>query len=614
MGALDSVVRAAIYPGIGIARVGNSPDEFFIGPELPHAILSVEGGFKDAQGALKRQAARFRLYGFDAEGKVVAELTSPAAEIVWTVHVANTKAAWYNFETPMDIPSAIPSERRNPDYAGAERAKLRIDPGPLSISGVNRRGSGYRFDKGTFLEVPVYLGELSTDELGRLLFLGGHGVSGTPFPQNSIATYANNRAWYDDTSDGPVSAEVTISGRKIPVDPAWVVTAPPNYAPDLKSNITMYDVIFDLYQGLLFDPFNKVSFTQDILPILRRFCELQWVNFGYFLMFGWGAPYDFTRSDYLRRLATKQPEFAESRRQVLNLFRNPAAPNLEIVQWPQNYGDDVQIPPSAPGSMLSVTNTQYAMLQKWAAGDFEDDWNPQVPEPSQRVEDYPLDQQPELLTRAALAFCSGGPFHPGCELPWIMRHVWVYCAPFRIRPRAADGQPERDYGDVLTPQVAVGENGPMYASRPGDLTRWMAVPWQTDTAGCRAGYTPAWDPFLPTFWPARVPNHVFTSDNYQAFLRAASPEDRMKAFDTRATWLRFLDGGIIEQMRQMTTEFGKLGVVVRKTLDSPPPGFPPVVFVEEGAAFPAGAPHDKNRTASPIGRTSQRRKAAGAGS
>ena len=33
-GADDRIVRAAIYhPGIGVARIGNSPDEYFIGPE-----------------------------------------------------------------------------------------------------------------------------------------------------------------------------------------------------------------------------------------------------------------------------------------------------------------------------------------------------------------------------------------------------------------------------------------------------------------------------------------------------------------------------------------------------------------------------------------------------
>ena len=29
------IVKAAIYPPIGIARVGNSPSEYFLGPEVP---------------------------------------------------------------------------------------------------------------------------------------------------------------------------------------------------------------------------------------------------------------------------------------------------------------------------------------------------------------------------------------------------------------------------------------------------------------------------------------------------------------------------------------------------------------------------------------------------
>ena len=31
----NAIVSYAIYPGIGFARVGNSPDEYFIGPEAP---------------------------------------------------------------------------------------------------------------------------------------------------------------------------------------------------------------------------------------------------------------------------------------------------------------------------------------------------------------------------------------------------------------------------------------------------------------------------------------------------------------------------------------------------------------------------------------------------
>ena len=59
----SAIVRYAIHPGIGIARVGNSPDEYFIGPEAPGEVPDPDGGYKDSAGRIKRQAARFRIYG-----------------------------------------------------------------------------------------------------------------------------------------------------------------------------------------------------------------------------------------------------------------------------------------------------------------------------------------------------------------------------------------------------------------------------------------------------------------------------------------------------------------------------------------------------------------------
>src|SRR5690242_719705 len=98
------IVRAAIHPAIGVARVGNSADDFFYGPEVIDPPSEKPGFYKDATGALKRQAARFRVYGYNAAGEVVAELTSATADIEWTVHVANKKAAWYQFQIALDIP------------------------------------------------------------------------------------------------------------------------------------------------------------------------------------------------------------------------------------------------------------------------------------------------------------------------------------------------------------------------------------------------------------------------------------------------------------------------------------------------------------------------------
>src|ERR1043165_5589094 len=148
----DSIVKAAIYPGIGVARLGNSDNAFFIGPEVPDPTPEKPGFYRDATGALKRQAARFRIYGLDAEGKAVRELTAADATIEWTVHLANKKSAWYQFQLALDIPeapAAPPSLLRN--AAVADRSQLVIDPGPRTIKGKNQSGGKkHTFDTGKF--------------------------------------------------------------------------------------------------------------------------------------------------------------------------------------------------------------------------------------------------------------------------------------------------------------------------------------------------------------------------------------------------------------------------------------------------------------------------------
>ncbi|HEY3841601.1 MAG TPA: LodA/GoxA family CTQ-dependent oxidase, partial [Bryobacteraceae bacterium] len=313
----DIIVEARIHPAIGIARIGNS-EEFFVGPEVPYRQPPPTGGYRDPEGKLKRQAARFRIYGYDASGNVVGELTAANAEIAWTVHVANKKAAWYDFDAALDLPEAVDlkSTRRNAAVQGKERTGLVIDPGARSVSG--RKSQPQRFDSGSFLGAPVYLGEILTDEEGRLIFAGGLGKSGSPIGY-SLTTFANNAGWHDDTSDGPVSAMVSIGGRSVPVESGWVITAPPNYSPDIVSPQTMYDVIVDTITGSLIPARQKPSFTHDILPILQQCVDAQWVNSGFLAIFGWQSPNEFLREDYLRKLAAAPGDgdpYQELRRQV----------------------------------------------------------------------------------------------------------------------------------------------------------------------------------------------------------------------------------------------------------------------------------------------------------
>ncbi|HEY4084730.1 MAG TPA: LodA/GoxA family CTQ-dependent oxidase [Bryobacteraceae bacterium] len=606
---LDAIVEARIHPAIGVARIGNS-EEFFIGPEVPYRQPPPEGGYRDSEGRLKRQAARFRIYGYDAAGSVVAELTSANAEVIWSVHVANKKAAWYDFDAALDLPEAVDlkSTRRNAAVQGKDREGLVIDPGPRSISG--RKSQPKRFDTGSFLGAPVYLGEISTDDDGRLIFAGGLGKSGSPIGY-SLTTFANNAGWHDDTSDGPVSATVTIAGRSLPVESGWVITAPPNYSPDIVSPQTMYDVMLDTITGSLIPARQKPSFTDDILPILQQCVDAQWVNSGFLAIFGWKSPNEFLREDYLERLAAAPADgdpYLELRRQVVYSFRDPSATSFEPLKWPPLYGDAFGSYDSPPGPRVgfAVTPTIYGYLTQWLAGNFIADYKP-GPEKLKAFREVPLAGQPAILDRAALHFCMGGPFHPGCEMTWPMRHLSMYRAPFRLQERKTGGLAD-DYGEYLTQATIQSNTGPLSASGPGDITKWMAVPWQSDTDSCRAGYGAPFPPdsLIPSFWPSRVPNQVLSQDDYAMVINGSkTPAERDAAFHTRRWWLREMDfkAPYIDQLNAMVQRFGELGIVERREHDAGPE-FPPVMYVETLAPkraklFASAAPAPAGDAAAP---------------
>lgn len=608
------IVRAAIHPSIGIARVGSSENEYYIGPEVTDPPPQKPGYYKDSKGALKREAARFRIYGYNAAGEAVAELTADNADIHWTVHVVNQKAAWYQFQLALDIPEAASTSSLNPEPTllrnataveidGVKRiptrGELTIDPGPRSIRGRNKSGNEYRFDTGKFFKKDVYLGELRTDELGHLIFLGGHGVSASFLgPDAKPTTFANNDGWHDDVSDGPVTAEISIKGRAIPVEPAWVVVAPPNYAPQVKGGRTLYDLLFDTFvqEGRLAFP-SEISFTRDIYPLFRRLDGLQWVNQAYSVQFGTGGRYNFADPQLVARLSDNSKDAApmEFRVQVFNLFRDYNRDGKSPIPLPWEYGDAMNVPPAdTPRQNLALSPTQYQVLRKWADGDFRSDWDPHARPGPGSLDAVPLSERPAMLDRAALSFCLADAFHPGCEMTWPMRHATIYMSPFRIRHRAPDN-PEPSYGSQLTQEMVLQPDGVLYAQGPGAITRWMAVPWQTDTASCRsgyyAGYGPKYDPYVPTFWPARVPNHVLTEEDYEIVVDGSLPRDeRIEAFGRRAVWLRGLGKAYLKAIDKMVHEFGKLGVVEVRPGVADDSYFPEVMMVESKPGFTEVAP------------------------
>ena len=136
-----------------------------------------------------------------------------------------------------------------------------------------------------------------------------------------------------------------------------------------------------------------------------------------------------------------------------------------------------------PRQSVMLAKHQLLCLKRWAEGTFLSD-HPAARESFASIDDVPVADQPSMLDRAALDFCLADAFHPGCEMTWPMRHATLYMAPFRIRHRRQD---ERNYpiGDALSATEALAFDGPLYGQKAGWITRWMAVPWHTDTASCR---------------------------------------------------------------------------------------------------------------------------------
>ena len=629
-GAGGTIVKARIHPAIGVVRLGNSVagDGFFIGPEVTTPVQTTAATLRDGSGALKRQAARFRIYGLDADDQVVAELTpddsAAVVDIEWSVHLANKKAAGYRFSTALDIPeaAAFALPRRNSGVKGKDRQALVIDPGVRTISGRNRHGAAYQFDSGAFMGTRVYLGELRTDQAGRLLVLGGRGVSASPTgrPILNIGdsdTFNNADGWYDDTSDGPVSAKLTVDGREIPVESAWVIVNPPNYAPDIIGWRTLHDLLYEtqVAAGTLPAP-QTTSFTSDILPLLQRLAGLQWVNAGFAAAFqpGGDSGLLFDDPQLIAKLAHKPApgtadQHADLRKSIVLAFRLVHGPDLPPKPWPSKgwpwlYGDDYGSAQHSPRDHFIVSDLRSQHLQRWMEGDFDADWRPDAAAVTS-LDQVSLQDQPTMLDQAALQYCLADAFHPGCELTWPMRHASVFRAPFRIN-HAPESRIEVDYGDTLTPEIALSAKGPLGAQGPGDLSKWMALPWQGDTAMCRSGYdadpndkdfNQRYDPYLPTFWPARVPNQVLAASDYRTVMNTHLPRtQRIAAFQRRVSWyhgLPYQGDDPLMTMASMVKNFGSMGVLEARPGIPRDPDFPAVMLVESlpvRAAADAQAP------------------------
>lgn len=531
--------RFEIHPRIGVARLGNSIDEFYLAPtktgglpipcdqwgnEQPGETLR----FKDNTGAIKRQAAKFRLFRYDQDGQgQEINLDSPeVAKIEWTVHIANKKPIWYTFsELQGDLEFGHHNSyanqhvpHNNPDVTDHKaRQALIIDPGPRSITQPHSQVAFSRYNIpadyhcGSFPPASAggqqidVLGELRMDAKGNLVALGGFGrVTGSA----DITSFRGAAGYWDDISDGFVVARVTLSDGSVhEADSAWLLVGSPKFAPETVNIITLADTMADvairkldadptLFPGTQghfpelpgyhplqgFNPEHVVNFDQDVLPIIRRPGGYKWVA---------NVPTmtEFAHPDF--DIRDNSPANAANRWAYFHYFRLPLLPEdyqqhyAQLKKGPAQLfaADGVPLMPLNSGDnsvtnqgpiykFLSLTPTQYFYLHQWAAGRF-------CTEPAAEPDPG------AALDLVDISNCVGGPFSPGIEVTWSVRNAPIYQKPFQLALAHDNGGYQEMANHYIQHGLSISADETAGGGcEPGDLTKRMAIPWMADFHEC----------------------------------------------------------------------------------------------------------------------------------
>lgn len=449
-----------IHPAIGIARVGDHPDSFFIGPELAYApeldgAANLRGASPvdlDANGKdvafttykkdehIRRQGARFRIFAYDqGVGDVLVnprEITSGAnVQISWSVELCNRKASWgHRIGEP---------GKRNPDVM--DRNKLIVGPIKRSIAGARQTSDAFvgKFFGHAAQAKDVNLGILKTDSDGRLIVLGGFGRAFNDGTNQDFASgsFGDRDGWTDDVADGPITAELKIDGQAIPmVGAARVVVGPPDFAPGVGQPVTLYDTARQVAASFGVPNPTRPSFSRDVLPILSRCTSLRWTHASAL----WGKIAKMIKNDWTG-LSNKTDDVTTTlRKQIANALSGDLP--LRYTETPETID-------------LQLTDVQKLTLSLWAKGDFERDFN-QPPKPSLA--------SPDDLDRGQIDYAVGGGFYPGIEAGDRTKEQSIYAEPLRLKP------------DLPA----------------GFLTEQMAVPWQSDFVACSGEWWPSQRPDL----------------------------------------------------------------------------------------------------------------------
>jgi hypothetical protein len=322
-----------------------------------------------------------------------------------------------------------------------------------------------------------------------------------------------------------------------------VLVGPPDFAPNVTSAVTLYDVLYDMavrelpvpLDNALYDPGGPLArlrqlasdyqpvgpvefpdflpdFTTEIRPIFARGGGYRWViqSAGE----KHGPLFDPTLGD-------PSPQYAKMRKGFFGAMREPngvsdvkGKGNMPLLLGDDPYNN--QAPEYE--RRLAVTRTQFGLLRNWANGQF-------VPGP---VAVAPTGITAHGLDRAQLEAASGGAFFPGIEVGWQIRNAALFIEPFRIDLQATSGY--------------WGEEAPI---GPGHFSRQMALPWHADFTDCAAEGNRGW-------WPSIRPDDVYPDAQATSRVPWARPTSHFGSGKTEV------------QHEDMVDNWYKFGFVVRQ--------------------------------------------------
>lgn len=494
----------------------------------------------------------------------------------------------------------------------------------------------------------VDLGTIQYDE-GTLIFYGADGISASLNPSDLNNDFADNSNWYDDICDGRVTASIVSKKSRDTyhlddaLSSAWIATAPPDYAPQIQPISTMFDLIAGAANESYAPELSLV------FPIFYRLYRMQWVNLGDFLSPSFKETIDKLVADgKFKYIYKKEPkgEADAVRKQIFDLFRDPSyhynnepiipskdktdvanrGSGTDELKLPYYPGDAIDYPGS-PAQWFAIPPMLYEQLENWKDGKFEipPDFDFQtIDEMGTFYQNQFFEaakdesKKPLLMTRAVLETLYGGGFHPGVELTWPMRHnliyaensmiyKWITEGAFKygfyglreVRLNAATSKEQNDifyndFGfqmnseDIRESMNPKNEKNWLWKLTPGDLTKWMGIPWQSDAGSCQVVFVEKQYP-IPSWWAANLPVHVFPQESYQKLLDPNILEDtKRNIYANRLVWLHTADtgfigyhaeGGYLNGLINMVYQWDKIGIVTGRKLDVDIEGLPKTVYV-----------------------------------